>query len=127
MGDQIRTRTDRDIERAASLLRQAHSAPGLALEALSPSAGPDFERMMADLGRPLRALQEPADDLASAAFGALPQVMERESVLLALQGSEDAGRIGVLIEQVGQIARARSSGPPLADGVPAPRARPRRG
>ncbi|MFD0373799.1 hypothetical protein [Streptomyces sp. NPDC127112] len=117
MGDRLRTRMDRDIGHVASLLRQAHSALGLAMEVLSTSAGSDSERTMADLGRTLRELRGEADDLASAAFGALPQEMDRQSVLMALHVAEDIGRIGVLIEQVGEIAQARRSGPSLTQGV----------
>ncbi|MFE2125044.1 hypothetical protein [Streptomyces amritsarensis] len=120
MADPVRTRTDGDIARVASLLQQTHAALGIASDVVRAAGGVDTVRRMADLGRTLRALRGEADDLAATELGAGPQEKDRESVLTALYVTEDVARIGVLIEQVGEIAGARSSGPRLAAPVRVP-------
>ncbi|MEV0416318.1 hypothetical protein AB0I68_37640 [Streptomyces sp. NPDC050448] len=116
MGDDtVRTRADLDVERAARLLRHVHSALDLTLRVLSSSTVEGLEHTMADFGRTLRGLRDGSDGLATAALGIPPHETDSACVLTALYVSEDVGRIGVLLEQAGEVAQLRSSGLPLAE------------
>ncbi|MFB7462950.1 hypothetical protein ACFCZ1_05485 [Streptomyces sp. NPDC056224] len=120
MGETARPETDRDAGRVAGLLHRSHAALESATAAVAAVGAPDFERRMAVMARTLRAFRSEAADIASAGLGGSDQETDRQSVLTALYVTEDAGRIGVLIEQVGDIAGARESGPPLAETVREP-------
>ncbi|MER7466739.1 hypothetical protein [Streptomyces sp. NPDC097981] len=104
----------------ASLLRETHAALGIATDLVTTAGGADTERRMADLVSTLCGLRGEADDLAATVLGTVTQERDRESVLTALYVAGDTARIGVLIEQMGDIARARNSGPRLAEPVLVP-------
>ncbi|MCC3773270.1 hypothetical protein [Streptomyces sp. UNOB3_S3] len=106
-------RTSELFERVAALLQLAHTALSQATAVLSRPAVKGGKRMAA-VNRTLGDLWDEAEDLAS---NGLTTGADREAdirtVITDMYVGEDVGRMGVLARQVGDIAWARQTKPPL--------------
>ncbi|GAA0415231.1 hypothetical protein [Streptomyces luteireticuli] len=113
-------RTDSGIRREADLLGLARTALERAIAVLDRSAA-GGEKGMAALDGVLGELWDTAEDFASAgpAAGVLPEADIRTAITGMYVG-EDVGRMAVLARQVGDIAWARRSKPPLPASVADP-------
>ncbi|MBH1934297.1 hypothetical protein I5Q34_08315 [Streptomyces sp. AV19] len=117
MQEQGPDRTDYGARRSADLLRLARTALSGATAVLARSAA-GGEKGMAAVDRALGELWETAEDLASTgpAAGVAPEADVR-TVITGMYVGEDVGRMAVLARQVGDIAWARRSKPPLPASV----------
>ncbi|MEU1823142.1 hypothetical protein ABZ502_12040 [Streptomyces abikoensis] len=105
------------FERVAGLLRLARTALSQATTVLfQPTV--KGEKKMAAVDRALGELWQEAEDLATAglATGA-DQNGDIRTVITDMYVGEDVGRMGVLARQVGDIAWARQTKPPLPGPV----------
>ncbi|RLU89223.1 hypothetical protein CTZ27_22555 [Streptomyces griseocarneus] len=120
MQEQGPRQADSDVQLAAGLLRLAHTAldEATAAPTRSPAGG---GKGMAALDRALGELQGMVEELAPTrpTVGVTAAAGIR-TVITGMYVAEDVGRMAVLARQVGDIAWARRSKPPLAASVADP-------
>ncbi|MET9881822.1 hypothetical protein ABZZ20_01435 [Streptomyces sp. NPDC006430] len=109
--------TERALRRVAHILRLAHTAVSRAT-ALPTMPGAGLERGMVALSGALGELRHETDDLAAAdASAGTIEDADLRSVVTDMYVGQDAGRIGLLVRQIGDIAWARRSRGPLPDAL----------
>ncbi|MEV0986014.1 hypothetical protein [Streptomyces sp. NPDC049949] len=117
MSERALEQTEQAVRRVAHVLRLAHAAVGQATGLLAtPGAG--LEQGMITLSGALGELRQEADELvaADASIGTIGEA-DLRSLVTDMYVGQDAGRIDLLIRQVGDIAWARRSRQPLPDEV----------
>ncbi|MER7967093.1 hypothetical protein [Streptomyces ardesiacus] len=102
--------TGHEADRVPALLLKAHDALRGATRLITAQGTPEAERGSATFAENLSALLTEVEDITSTIFAGPLNEADRRSSLIALYVQGDAGRIAVLIEQVGDIASAQGAG-----------------
>ncbi|MFG2325943.1 hypothetical protein [Streptomyces sp. NPDC048568] len=109
----------REVDRVPALLLKAHDALRGATHLIAPLGASESAGRSTTYAQSLSAFLKEVEDATSTALGGTLDEADRRSVLMALYVRGDAGRIAVLIEQVGDLAARRG-----AQGFAGPALRP---
>ncbi|MEW2446910.1 hypothetical protein AB0896_05035 [Streptomyces parvulus] len=99
----------RQVERVSVLLLKAHDALRGATRLIAPREAPESAGRSTTYAEGLSAFLKEVEDTTSTALGGTLDEADRRSVLMAVYVRGDAGRIALLIEQMGDLAAERGA------------------